>query len=126
MLLIKLIVNWELSTNKVFESLISGVFHSTYHLASITVLHSINPLTHTVLNISKRVFVIAANIVHLNMLIGLLVLLVGCYIYQLNAKLKNQVDFAKMHSNLLLFGIFVHANRLFLTRQVLPVIPVCR
>ena len=95
-LLIKLIVNWELSTNKVFESLISGVFHSTYNLASITVLQSVNPLTHAVLNISKRVFVIAANIVYfqipisLNMLVGLLVLLVGCYLYQLNTSSKTK------------------------------------
>ena len=95
-LLIKLIVNWELSTSKVFESLISGVFHSTYNLASITVLQSVNPLTHAVLNISKRVFVIAANIVYfqipisLNSLVGLLVLLVGCYLYQLNTSSKTK------------------------------------
>ena len=95
-LLIKLIVNWELSTNKVLESLISGVFHSTYNLASITVLQSVNPLTHAVLNISKRVFVIAANIAYfqipisLNMLVGLPVLLVGCYLYQLNTSSKTK------------------------------------
>ena len=88
-LLIKLFITQQFLTANLSESLISSVFHSTYNLASITVLESFSPLTHAILNISKRLFVILANIIYFHtpfslvMLISLIVLLLGCYLYQL-------------------------------------------
>lgn len=71
------------------ESGVSSLFHAVYNLASVTVLESVSPVTHAILNISKRLFVIMANVVYFHvpfsfhMFVSLLVLLAGCYLYQL-------------------------------------------
>ena len=70
------------------EGMVSAVFHSTYNIASVAVLQSVSPITHAILNLSKRVFVIVANIVYFHtpmsggMAIGLLVFFVGLALYQ--------------------------------------------
>ena len=87
--LVKVVFVSGFSTDRIVESLTSSVFHSTYNLASISVLEYVNPVTHAILNISKRLFVIMANIIYFNvpftllMFMSLVVLLVGCYLYQL-------------------------------------------
>ena len=69
------------------ESIISAVSHFTYNTASITVLQDITPLTHATFNLSKRVFVIIANLIYfhtpvtMNMLIGLLIFFAGLTLY---------------------------------------------
>ena len=69
------------------ESIISAVSHFTYNTASITVLQDITPLTHATLNLSKRVFVIIANLIYfhtpvtMNMLLGLLIFFAGLTLY---------------------------------------------
>ena len=70
------------------DSLISSFFHSTYNLASLTVLESLHPVTHAILNISKRLFVGTASLLYyqlpftVTMFVSLLVLILGCYLYQ--------------------------------------------
>ena len=86
--LVKVVAVSGFSSGKLPESIISSFFHSTYNLASITVLESVNPVTHAILNISKRLFVIMANVVYFqvpfsfHMFLSLVLLLVGCYLYQ--------------------------------------------
>ena len=69
------------------ESIISAVSHFTYNTASITVLQDITPLTHATLNLSKRVFVIIANLIYFQtpvstiMLMGLLIFFIGLVLY---------------------------------------------
>ena len=109
--LMKVIFVSGFSTNHVFDTTISSFFHTTYNLASITVLESVSPVTHAILNISKRLFVISANIVYfqnpftLSMLIGLMVLLVGCYLYQLKKGMSSKSVVVML---ILLFGMFVY------------------
>ena len=104
--LVKVLAVSGISTGKMSDSFISSFFHSTYNLASITVLESVNPVTHAILNISKRLFVILTNVVYfhipftVHMLISLLVLLAGCYLYRLKG---NSTIIAKC----LLFAFFL-------------------
>ena len=88
--LVKVVFVSGISTNKLADSSLSSLSHSVYNLASITVLESMNLVTHAILNISKRIFVITANIFYfqvpfsMTMFMSLVVLLViGCYLYQL-------------------------------------------
>ena len=89
--LVKVVAVSGFSSGKLPESIISSFFHSTYNLASITVLESVNPVTHAILNISKRLFVIMTNVVYFqvpfsfHMFLSLVLLLVGCYLYQLKS-----------------------------------------
>ena len=109
--LIKVIFVSGFSTSHVFDTTLSSFFHSTYNLASITVLESVSPVTHAILNISKRLFVISANIVYfqnpftLSMLIGLVVLLVGCYFYHLKSGSSSKSVVMKL---ILLFVMFAY------------------
>ena len=76
------------------DGMVSGVFHCIYNLASITVLESFSPVTHAVLNLSKRAFVIMMNLLYFkvpltwSVLISLSIFLFGCYLYQLGHTLK--------------------------------------
>ena len=89
--LVKVVAVSGFSSGKLPESIISSFFHSTYNLASITVLESVNPVSHAILNISKRLFVIIANVTYFDvpfsfhMFLSLVLLLVGCYLYQLKS-----------------------------------------
>ena len=88
--LLKLVSISGLSINEFYSTLTSSIFHSTYNLASIAVLENVSPVTHAILNISKRLFVITASIIYFHtpitvvMLISIITLLVGCYLYQSN------------------------------------------
>ena len=67
-------------------SMISAVSHFTYNVASITVLQSVSLLTHAILNLAKKV-VIVANIVYFHtpvsfsMSIGRLVFFFSLFLY---------------------------------------------
>ena len=94
LLLIKLFLHHQLPSFAHVDGMVSGVSHCIYNLASITVLESFSPVTHAVLNLSKRAFVIMTNLLYFHdpltwsVLIGLSVLLVGCYLYQLGHNSK--------------------------------------
>ena len=74
-------------TMKWQDGLISSVFHCISNVASIYVLQSFTPLTHAVFNLLKHGIVTAVNLVYfqlpltLYMIIGLLLLFAGLYIY---------------------------------------------
>ena len=69
------------------ESFVSSLSHFAYNVASIGVLQRVSPLTHAILNLSKRVFVILVNIAYFQtalstvMLVGLLVFFIGIVLY---------------------------------------------
>ncbi|XP_038073653.1 uncharacterized protein LOC119741820 [Patiria miniata] len=70
------------------ESCTSATFHFIYNAASITVLQAYSPVVHALLNLMKRMFVILANMFVFSTpftfwtVTGLLVILIGHYIYQ--------------------------------------------
>ena len=91
------------------EIVLSSVFNFAYNLASVTVLDSFNPITHGILNVFERLFVIIANIVYFNtslswsMLISLIVVSVGCCLYQLrNSSIGKYMAFKHVLLSLLL------------------------
>ena len=108
--LIKVIFVSGFSTSHVFDTTISSIFHSTYNLASITVLESVSPVTHAILNISKRLFVIWINIIYFHipltvtMCASLLVLLIGCYLYQLKRSSSSKFIALKVILLIMFFG----------------------
>ena len=75
-------------------ALVSSTFHFVYNTASITVLKSVDPVTHAILNLCKRVFVIMANVIYFSsylsliMAIGLILLIIGLYLYSQKNKDK--------------------------------------
>ncbi|XP_033645486.1 uncharacterized protein LOC117304949 [Asterias rubens] len=77
------------------ESIMSSIFHFIYNAASITVLQAFNPVVHALLNLSKRVIVIIANLVYfatpvsLQMVTGLLIFFTGLALLQLRRNLKS-------------------------------------
>ena len=87
---VKLVMCWSLPALASKDSLVSSTFHGIYNMASITVLESFSPVTHAVLNLTKRVFVITANLFYFNeptslsLVISLGLLLSGCYLYHLS------------------------------------------
>ena len=107
--LVKVFINQKIVTVRISESLISGVFHCTYNLASIKVLENFSPVSHAILNISKRFFVVSVNIMYFripiswNMLISLAVLLIGCYFYQMKSSSKKHNTVMKF----LLLTVFI-------------------
>ena len=76
-------------------ALVSSTFHFIYNTASITVLKSVDPVTHAILNLCKRVFVIMANVIYFSsylsliMAIGLILLIIGLYLYSRKNKDKH-------------------------------------
>ena len=74
------------------EGLISSVFHCISNVASIYVLQSFTPLTHAVFNLLKHGIMIVVNLVYFQlpltwyMIIGLLLLFAGLYIYASKGK----------------------------------------
>ena len=95
-LVIKFALTQALSMVQLKEGVVSCVFHFMYNLASITVLQSVSPLTHAVLNLLKRVFVIVANIVFFHtplswkMFVGFCALFLGLYLYQTAVRSKRK------------------------------------
>ena len=79
-------------------------FHCVYNVASITILQNVSPLNHSILNFSKRIFVIALNIKYFNlnmtwhMFAGLAIVFSGLAIYLIFQKSQST-------SNLKLFLI---------------------
>ncbi len=73
-------------------ALVSSTFHFVYNTASITVLKSVDPVTHAILNLCKRVFVILANVIYFSsylslvMAVGLILLIIGLYLYSQKSK----------------------------------------
>ena len=112
MLVVKVFFNQEVVTVRLSESLISSVFHCTYNLASIKVLEKFSPVSHAILNISKRLFVVMTNIMYFhtpiswNMVISLAVLVIGCYLYQMKSSSKNPHRVTK---GLILFAFLVYS-----------------
>ena len=108
-LLVKEFIHQGVVSVRLSESLISGVFHCTYNLASFKVLGNFNPVTHAILNMSKRLFVITANIMYFhtliswNMAISLVVLLIGCYLYQMKSSSQKRHTIVKC----LLLSVFM-------------------
>ncbi|XP_038074476.1 uncharacterized protein LOC119742533 [Patiria miniata] len=70
------------------ESYTAAIFHFIYNAASITVLQAYSPVVHAMLNLSKRMFVIVANMFVFSTpltswtVTGLLAIFIGHYIYQ--------------------------------------------
>ena len=107
-LLIKFVITQELFIIRLEGSMISALSHFTYNVASITVLQSVSPLTHAILNLAKRVVVILVNIVYFhtsvsfNMSIGLFVFFIGLFLYYIIVNTQ-----IKKHSVMTLKYIFV-------------------
>ena len=108
-LLVKVIIHQGVVSVRLSESLISGVFHCTYNLVSIKVLESFNPVTHAILNMLKRFFVVTTNIMYFhtpiswNMVISLVVLLISCYLYYMKSSSKKRYMITKC----LLLSVFM-------------------
>ncbi|XP_022093128.1 uncharacterized protein LOC110980597 [Acanthaster planci] len=72
------------------ESYTSAIFHLIYNAASLTVLQECSPLVHAILNLSKRMFVILANMIvfsspfTLSTIAGLVFISTGHYIHQIS------------------------------------------
>ena len=123
-LVVKVFINQEVAAVRLSESLISGVFHCTYNLASIEVLERFSPVTHALLNISKRLFVVMTNIMYFhtpiswNMVISLAALVIGCYLYQMKSSSKKTHTVMK---GLILFAFAVYSlqNKLEPPSQVI-------
>ena len=81
--LIKLVVTQELPLLEPIESLVTGLSHGSYNIASLGVLRKVTPLTHAILNLSKRIFAIILNMLYFSTscssltYIGLLVFAIG-------------------------------------------------
>ena len=71
------------------DTVVSSSFHFLYNIASISVLQNVSPLSHAILNLSKTMFVILANIAYFamplswKMYLGLLVFAAGLTLYHL-------------------------------------------
>ena len=80
---------WLESWFRAEDTIVSSSFHFLYNIASIFVLQNVSPLSHAILNLSKRMFVILANIVYFampqswKMCLGLLVFAAGLTLYHL-------------------------------------------
>ena len=87
MIIIKFASTQTLLHGSWIEHVISSLSHFTYNTASIGALQTVSSLTHAILNLSKRVFVIFTNIAYFQtplsacMVVGLLVFFVGLFFY---------------------------------------------
>ena len=101
-------------------SVISLIFHFIYNTASITVLQDVSPLTHTVLNLSRRVCVVIANLVYfhttplsLKLIIGLVIFNLGIALYyhhKNTSSFKNNIGRTIIHILLVACIIILGAN----------------
>ena len=73
------------------EYAVSSFFYFVYNLASISVLQSVGPLSHSLFNLTERVIVILANIIFFSIpfslivVLGFLVFLLGLVMYHLKS-----------------------------------------
>ena len=96
------------------EVFASSLTHVAYNVASIGVLQNVIPLSHAILNLSKRVFVIFVNIAYfqtsfsVSMSIGILVFFVGltCYYRAISGGNNSKTSSIRM---LFLLGLLVIA-----------------
>ena len=85
--LLKLIITHNLPFLEPAESFVSSASHVIYNIASLNVLEQVLPLTHAILNLSKRIIVILANIIYFRtpfttaMCLGVFVFLCGNLLY---------------------------------------------
>ena len=93
--LAKLIVSGDISLLRSRSSILASAFHYMYNAASITVLKSVSPMNHCILNFIKRIFVIMANINYFNtimtrqMTAGFVILVTGLSLYHYINKNNN-------------------------------------
>ena len=105
------------------ESIISAVSHFTYNTASITILQDITPLTHAILNLSKRVFVIVANLIYFhipvstNLLLGLLIFFVGLTLYNLRKRHSVKQITAVVAFFAIVFCVGLQGRRIFYSQD---------
>ena len=79
------------------DTIVSSLFHFLYNIASMLVLQTVSPLSHAILNLSKRMFVILANIVYFAMPLswkicsGLLVFATGLALYHFKSSFSRRI-----------------------------------
>ena len=116
-ILIKLLVNHDLPRLMPAEGSVAGVYHVLYNAASLAVLSNVTPMTHAVLNLSKRIFAIIANIVYFQMpchsaaLIALVVFTIGNACYALTHKQSKL-----LHMNKIVVGILIMSSAITLIK----------
>lgn len=77
-------------------AVVSAVAHSLYNMASVTVLESMSPVTHALLNLFKRAFVVLVSVAYYRdyvswtLIVSLALVLVGCYFYFASFTYKNK------------------------------------
>ena len=75
---------------------VSTVAHAVYNMASVTVLENMSPVTHALLNLFKRAFVVLASVAYYRdyvswtLIVSLALVLVGCYFYFASFTYKNK------------------------------------
>lgn len=92
LMVVKLAMARKMSLLRLDKNIFSAVFHFAYNVASVNVLQNISPLSHAILNVSKRLFVIVSNLLYFpttlswKMLIGLLLFTLGLFLYQMTTQ----------------------------------------
>ena len=112
--LAKLLIRQSFWYANIEYSTLSSLFHFLYNFTSISVLQNVTPLTHSILNLSKRMFVVVLNIIYFltplskNMLFGLLTFFLGITVFQLyNNRNMEQSRFMILKSNRIVKSILV-------------------
>ena len=101
-LLVKLIVIQTLSLSNIEYGFTSSLFHFIYNLASISVLENVTPMTHSILNLSKRLFVVILNIIYFStllsktMIFGLLTFFIGIFVFQMYNNKNNTTQIFRL------------------------------
>ena len=105
--ILKLVVLSTHTNSVILNGSAISIFHFIYNAASITVLQDVSPLTHAILNLSRRVCVVVANLVYfhtaplsLNMIIGLVIFILGIalyYHYKNTSNFKNNIGRTSIH-----------------------------
>ena len=91
-LLVKLLIIQAFSLRNIEFGTTSALFHFIYNFVSISVLENVTPLTHSILNLSKRMFVVILNIIYFStplsktMVFGLLTFFIGIAAFQMSNK----------------------------------------
>ena len=116
-LLVKLLTIHEFSDINIENATLSSLFHCIYNFTSISVLENVSPLTHSILNLSKRMFVVILNIMYFstplskNMLLGLLTFFIGITMFQIfnNKNIEHSrlkiLYYIKIIVNIVLIGL---------------------
>ena len=101
-LVVKLVVTKVPLVIRLDGGMVSAVLHSTYNIASVAVLQNVSPLTHAILNLSKRIAVILANIAYFHtplsfsMAVGLVVFCIGLALYQTSSSVYRKLCSSKI------------------------------